>query len=281
MSQGEYIKLIAHIITDDEKAVNTSACLSAELDSFIKSVYGENADESSWKLFSRRAGSDYDEITAVFSDVVSGQPEKKVDNILSAINELNNGSYSMLLVDSDYGVMEYKCFGGAEFAEISTDEAAGYVWSTDDYLCLEQSFSAEYLSELLDCETDDVCDEAEDNCEELAEKLLPQIVKTIDPNISFEFCEAEEDSDNISLRFMLGSHDHSTDELLAWRKAFDDNALNGWILRLSESTNNNGIFESVMISPDNNAVVVFNTSCSGANSGFKFVFKRMTLKNFY
>ncbi|MDD7516825.1 hypothetical protein [Ruminococcus flavefaciens] len=274
MSQGIFIKLIAHIITDNEKAVEASSRLYAELDPFIKSVYGENADESSWKLFSRRAGSDYDEITAVFSDVVSGQPEKKVDNILSAINELNNGSYGMLLVDSDYGVMEYKCFGGAEFAEISTDEAAGYVWFTDDYLCLEKSFSAEYLSELLDCETDDVCDEAEDNCEELAEKLLPQIVKTIDPNISFEFCEAEEESDNISLRFMLGSHDHSTEELLAWGEAFDDGSLDGWILRLSESTNNNGIIENAMISPDNNAVAVISTS----NSTFKCVFKKMTVK---
>ncbi len=268
MSQGKYIKLISHIITNNDDAIKTAETLLSELEGFICSVYGENADESSWKSFSHSAENGFDKITAEFYEVVGGQPEKKINDILSVIDTLNNGSYGMMLADSDYGVLEYKCYGNAEFSEITEEKASGFIWSTDDYLCLEKSFDADELAEMLDCDADEVCDEIEDS-EETAEELIPEIFSGIYQDFSVEQCETDEDDDMIKVRFMFGMHDHSTEQLIAMKNAFEDYDLSSWTLRLSESSEENGKYQNCMICPENNAVVSFVTSC-GNISDFSF-----------
>ena len=269
MSQAIYMKILSHIVTDSEQAACIAKSIAGELNSFIKSVYGENADETSWQTFSHKAEEECENIVATFYEVVSSQPYEVMDKILSVINTLQNGSFGMLLADSDYGVVEHKCYGNAQFCEISPDKATGWIWSTDDTLCLEKHFSTEKLTELLDCDEDSVYDEVE----EQGDKLIPEIVNEIYPDADdelLEFCEAEEMEDGSTIvRCMLAVHDHDTEQLLAWKDAFENGKLTGWTLRLSESEEENESFENTMICPDANAVMIMTTG-SGKLCDFCF-----------
>lgn len=268
MSQGIYIKLISHIQTDSERANAVSKTISAGLGSFIKSVYGESANETSWQSFSHQTDVKFDKTEATFYDVVSGSVYEKVDELLSEINTLQNGSYGMLLVDSDYGVMEYKCYGDAAFSGIPADDAAGFVWSTDDTLCLEKCFTPGELAELLDCAEEDTCDAAA----EQPEKIVPEIIHEIYPDADdelFDSCEAEETEDGMIVRCLVAVHDHETEQLLAWKEAFENGNFSGWSMHLSETEEDGGCYNNVMICPDHNAVVSLKTS-SGTVSSIQF-----------
>ena len=263
MSQGVYMKILSHIVTDNEKALEKAKEIQNGLNHFIKSVYGENADESAWLSYSHQTESDFEEITAVFSEVVGGSPRTKIDELLSEINTLENGSYGLLLCDTDYGVMDCNCYGSAEFQKIAENETSGYLWSSDDSLCLEKVFAPENLAELLDCDAEDVCDELEDNYEEIAEKLIPQEIVDILPadedESPFYSCETEEDDDTITVKFLLPGHDYTTEQLQKFRKVFSGNSSN-WILHLSEASLKQEAYENIMICPEHNAIVTFLTA---------------------
>ncbi len=259
MSQGKYIKLISHIKIDSENATETAKKITSGLDAFIKSVYGINADNSAWQYYSHNTERGFDKITATFYEVISGVPEESLHELLSEISTLNNGSFGLLLVDTDYGVKMYQCYGAAKFAEV--EDVSGYMWSTDDYLCMETTVSEEQLAEILDCDANDVCDEAEDRANELAEALLPDVFGEIfDPDDElFESAEAEDDGENIRVKLMFSTHDHTTEQILALREAFASGELTDWALHLSESIEEGGIYKNIMICPEQNAVVEFET----------------------
>lgn len=263
MSQGVYMKILSHIVTDNEKAFEKAKEIQNGLNHFIKSVYGENADDSAWLSYSHQTESNFEEITAVFSEVVGGAPRDEIDELLSEINTLKNGSYGLLLCDTDYGVMDCNCYGNAEFHKISVNETIGYLWSSDDFLCLEKMFSSENLAEFLDCDTEEVCDELEDNYEEIAEKLLPQEIIDILPadkdESPFYSCETEEDDDAITVKFLLAGHDYTTEQLQEFQKVFSKNSSN-WTLYLSEASLEQGTYENIMICPEHNAMVTFLTA---------------------
>lgn len=262
MSQGRYFKFVSHIITDSENAASIAKKIQDGLDTFIKSVYGSNADEASWQSFKYRADNTFYEITAEFNEVVGGSaPEENVQELLSEIDALENGSYGLLLADSDYGVMEYRCYGNAKFVDVPETDVSGFEWSSGDVLCLEKSFTVEELAEILGCSAEDACDEAEDRANEIAEKLLPDSVFQVyesDEDL-FSWAEVDEMDGSIRISLMFNHLFQTTDQLLALKATFSDDALKGWTLRLSEAEGS-GTYKNIMICPEYNAVIEFETA---------------------
>ena len=262
MSQGRYFKIVTHINTDSDYATGIAKKMRDSLDVFIKGVYGQDAGEHSWQSYSHTMQDGFDEIVVEFSEVVSGAaPEESVQELLEEIDSLKNGSYGLLLADSDYGVTDYKCYGKAEFADVSEAEVSGFVWSTDDYLCLEKAFAPDELAELLGCSAEDACDEAEDRANEIAGKLLPDSVfqaYASDEDL-FSDAEVDEEDEYIKLKLMFDLHDHTTEQLLALKTAFSDGVLKGWTLRLSEAEESE-TYKNIMICPEYNAVIEFETA---------------------
>ena len=96
MSYGVYMKIVSHIVNDSEQAAAVSEKLTADLNRFIKSVYGENATDASWQQFAHETEGGCENITASFYEVVNGQAYEQMDEILSVIDTLKNGSYITL-----------------------------------------------------------------------------------------------------------------------------------------------------------------------------------------
>lgn len=255
MSQGVYIKVFMHIVKDNEK----NNALSVELSEKITDYAGKFDCELMQKSFLSENGISCMEIEFSFSEIVSGPICDEIDEILSIIDKLDNDSYGMLFVDSDYGVALYKCYGNAEFQSISSDKAKEMLWSSDDIMVLEKQFKAADLAEILDCEEDEICDEVE----EQAEKLVPEIVFDIyddEYDEIFNECEAEEDDEEVVVRFSFMIHEFSTEQLYKWKESFENGELNGWRLYLSEALAVDECFENVMICPEEKAVLKFCTA---------------------
>lgn len=259
MLQGKYIKLISHIVKDSEEAEETAKTVYSKLVEFGKSINADDSGNNAWKLFSHPSVSSFDEITAEYFEVTSDMPEEKTDMILSAINKLENGSYGLLLVDSYYGVVKYKCYGNAVFEELPVDEADEYFWFTDDYICIEKKISIEKLVDLLDCKADRIVFMLENNGKYCAAKIVPDPIFKIFPNEMFDCCAAKKMRKNVSVKYMLTAHDHPTRRIQSLQRAFRNKDFCEWTLRLSQASENKGVFENVMICPERNAVLIFET----------------------
>ncbi len=289
MSQRTYMKIITHIVKDSETSISTANKVYTDLDKFIKHVHGkDDADcgDDLWSSFSRTPEKDYDEITAEFSCEVTGIPEETIENIISVIDTLDNGSYGMLLADTDYGVSRYKCFGKAEFTEVTADDVKDYIWGTNDYLCIETKMPVEKLAQLLNCGAEEVCEEAEERGDELAEKLLPDFFndmyeenKNIYPGFYTDegafsnLADANEKDGVATIAIYFRFLNHFTKQLLTLKKVFDDGTLKDWTLRQYDCYEKDGVYTNVMIEHKTNSVVVFTTS-AGRVESIKF----MTMK---
>lgn len=255
MSQGVYIKVFMHIVKDNEK----NDALSVKLSEKIADYTGKFDCEPVQKSFLSENGTSCIETEFSFSEIISGPICDEIDEILSIIDKLDNGSYGVLFVDGDYGVSMFKCYGNAEFIRISADEAKEMLWSSDDIMVLEKRFKVEELAEILGCEENEICDEVE----EQAEKLVPEIVFDIyddEYDEIFDECEAEEDDEGVVVRFSFMIHEFTTEQLHKWKESFENGKLNGWRLYLLEASSVNDCLENVMICPDEKAVLKFCTT---------------------
>lgn len=264
MSQGRYMKIKASIRTDSEQAKSVLKDIQDGLDAFIKGM--------EWDDISVDEKPEVTEIEAVFCLVVSGSPTEKIDEILSSVNKLDNGSYAVLICDSDYGVNgEYYCYGAAEFIRVNEPDIQAYKWSTDDCLILKISMPADSWCELLSCEKDDVCDYIEDNeVEILNQFFVSELVSTLvsdnveDDDISpFDFDEVNEYDEMLEAVFNFNYHEISGETFLRIKDFFIKNteklnSLNANItLYFDSAENDNGIYKNEMICPDNYSVLTF------------------------
>lgn len=260
MSHGVYIKVFMHIVKDNEKNDALSVKLSEKIADFTEKFYCEPVQKS----FLSENGTSCTETEFSFFLVISGLIRFEIDEILSIIDKLDNGSYGVLFVDGDYGVDMYKCYGNTEFIRISADDAKEMQWSSEDMMYLKKRFKAAELAEILGCEEDEICDEVE----EQAEKLVPEIVYDIYDAEYYELfdeCEAEEDDEEVVVRFTFWIHEFSTEQLHKWKESFENGELNGWGLFLEQASEVNECFENVMICPDEKAVLKFCTTFGEMN----------------
>ena len=254
MSFGVYAKIVSHILTDSEKAVEISKKIEEGLDKFIKSVYGDS--NKNWLSYTHNNEDGVDEITAEFYEIISGDLNLTINRILADIEELDNGSYGMYMADSDFGVMAYVSYGNAEFNEISLSDAKGFNWVTDTDFCMEKVFKESDIADILECDAEDIYDEVDDNPEILIEKLVPQKIKDIISDFDkepFAGVEADEVVDGLILSFVFNDGKFSTEELEALKDAFSDESLEGWSFCLGVSEGK----ENALICPEKNAVLKF------------------------
>ncbi len=104
MSQLMYFKMMSHIVTDSEKSSEIAEDIASKLDSFIKSL-------CCCEPYKRTKEDGFDEISAEHLNVYGGGPlSDHVNEIISSINTLDNGSYGYLFGDTEFGVSQYKCY---------------------------------------------------------------------------------------------------------------------------------------------------------------------------
>ena len=270
MSSMQYITALAHIVTDSnsssdlaEKIIQVFDCEDWDVDDQdVTNEKGEGFAEARVLI----SGFDLDDALSSFEEV------------LGEVASLENGSYGWLIVEGDWGIESFDCYGNAELAEAESVDADA-VWSSEDFLDLSVAMKAEVWQELLECDAESLADEIESQSDDLLQMLVPEsFVQACedDGDVFFEYRdlempdeESEEESDEITVIFEFDGHDirHETFEALV-------EALNApqdelpvpeakILLSMSSGSEEDGAYENKLADTDVPALLVFRSSWNG------------------
>ncbi|WP_248922881.1 hypothetical protein [Olsenella intestinalis] len=163
MSSMQYVSAKAHVVTKAE-AGKGLAKKAAEVFSF-------EGDGIDWCETTTEAGDGYVGIAVKYSGVNAG-PISAIEEALEEVATLGDGSYGLMVVESDWGVERFDCYGGVDLVEA---ESVGEetVWSSESPLDLSVTMGSDEWGELLGCDADSLQDEIESQGDELLPRLVP------------------------------------------------------------------------------------------------------------
>ena len=213
MSSMRYITAIAHVVTDSSPA--------SELASKILQLIGEDKwDSDDWEP-SVEEGDGLTELKLNASGSGLDEPISSIEEALSEVANLGNGSYGLMVMEGDWGLESFDCYGSVELVETDTIEG-DTVWASEDFLQLSVAMRADAWQELLECDSDSLVDEIEMQGDDMLPLLVPEAFVQAcedDGEVFFEFRETEvleEEPEEIAAIFEFDGHDlgHETFEAL-------------------------------------------------------------------
>ena len=269
MSSMQYISAKAHVVMDSESARNLAKKAMA--------VFSCSNWDVEYQKVSDEAGEGFTDVVVMVGGYDSA-PSGAIDVILGEIATLGNGSYGLMICESDWGIDAFDCYGNVKLVEAESVDG-DVTWSSEDFLDLSVSMEAETWRELLECDSADLADEIESQADELLSMLLPEsFVQACedDGEVFFEYRdmemsdeEPEDESDEITVIFEFDGHDirnETFDALI--------DALNGSrdefpvpeakiLLKMSSVSEENGAYESKLVDADAPAMLIFKSSLNG------------------
>ncbi len=268
MSTMQYTTVKAHIVMNAEKA-------QASLEGVLKAIEGQQA--SCGEAFDCETvhGEGFEEALAV----IRGAPSDPVCAALETIAELDNGSYGAVLIDGDYGVSGYGCFGDAEFSP--ADEPDGeYAWASDDFLELRVSMKAGEWLDVLGCDGSTLADEAEARGSGLLDFVMPSGFSRAleEAGLAFSYHGIEpfegdgghyESDEQVEVVFELDGHDLGHSAFKALKAAVNDAIASPArpdaevVLRFTYAEKRGEAFENTMIDAGAFAILTFKSSREG------------------
>lgn len=270
MSSMQYITSAMHVITNSE--------FSAELAGRIAHAFSDDEwDADEWRESVEEDG-EFTEVRVYASGFDLDDALSSFEEVLGEVASLENGSYGWLIVEGDWGIESFDCYGNAELAEAESVDA-DVVWSSEDFLDLSVAMKAEVWQELLECDAESLADEIESQSDDLLQMLVPEsFVQACedDGDVFFEYRdlempdeESEEKSDEITVIFEFDGHDirHETFEALVEALNAPRNELPvpeaKILLSMSSASEEDGAYENKLADTDVPALLVFRSSWNG------------------
>lgn len=204
MSSMQYVSAKAHVVTDSEAG--------RELAKKVVRVFSSEGDGIDWHEATTKDGEGYTDAVVKYSGVDVGLMSS-IDEVLEEVAALGDGSYGLMVVESDWGVEGFDCYGDVELVE--TDSVGEEtVWSSESPLDLSVTMGSEEWQELLGCDADSLQDEIEAQGDDLVSRLAPaSFVQACDDDgeanftyFDMESCgdgEAGDDPDEVTVIFEL------------------------------------------------------------------------------
>ena len=270
MSSMRYITALAHIVTDS----NGSSDL-AEKVSQVFDCQDWDADDQD---VTNEECEGFVEARVFITGFGLDDALSNFEEVLGEVASLENGSYGWLIVDGDWGIESFDCYGSAELVEAESVDA-DVVWSSEDYLDLSVEIKAEAWQELLECDTESLADEIESQSDDLLPMLVPEsFIRACedDGDVFFEYRdlempdeESEEESDEITVIFEFDGHDirHETFEALVEALNGPEDELSApeakILLSLSSASEEDGAYENKLADADAPAMLIFESSWDG------------------
>ncbi len=204
MSSMQYVSAKAHVITKSEAG--------RELAKKVVEVFSSEGDGIDWHETSSEAGEGFTDAIVEYNGEGIGLMES-IDEALEEVAALGDGSYGLMVVESDWGVEGFDCYGDVELVE--TDSIDGEtLWSSESPLILSVSMASDEWQELLGCDDDSLQDEVESQGDDLLPLLVPaSFVQACedDEEACFTYFDTEssgddeeaDDSDEVAVIFEL------------------------------------------------------------------------------
>ena len=220
-----------------------------------------------------------DALVTVSGSGLSGDIEK-LDAALRAIGALGNGSYGLMIVESDFGIDAFDCYGAVELAPAGAVDGSR-VWSSEDFLSLRVSMAAAQWAAFLQCDAASIAKEVEGRGDGLLADLLPsaaaEALASLE-DVRFEYHdidpynsdgEAYDEAEDVSVEFDLDGHELNQAAFDAVASAV--NAANAdpagpgakVLLRLENAAETDGLFVNKMLDADSLSLLEFETSWRG------------------
>lgn len=264
MSQGRYIKIKLKIFTDSKEA---SRILTMISESFHQFRYFDGFCEASWDQFHEEKQSDFTEIEAMVNGIMSGAPTGWTYDLLKPIDTLENGSFAIMVCDSDFGVNgEYYCFGSAKFKKIEFPSIDSGEWSCEDIFQIAVSMKKKHWAQLLSYEGDNVCEYIEELNEGLLAKVFDsEMVDFLKKFGDTEIMETWENTSAIDVIIDTLLHEFSIHSLKMFKEKLYENIkkLSRYHAKIKvyfvNAERENDIYQNEMIDPDNYSVLKFAT----------------------
>ncbi len=189
MSTMQYVSAKAHVITKSEAG--------RELAKKVAGVFSSEVDGIDWHETSFEEGEGYTDAVVKYSGVNVGLTTS-IDEVLEEIAAMGDGSYGLMVVESDWGVEGFNCYGDVELVEAdSVDEET--LWSSESPLILSVSMGSGEWQELLGCDADSLQDEIESQGDDLLPNLVPaSFIQACedDEEVCFTYFDMESSGDN-------------------------------------------------------------------------------------
>lgn len=272
MSSMQYITAKAHIATDSEGALELARRVA---ETFTNSRW--DIDEQDGTV---EEGEEFVEAEVKAYGFDIDEPLSVIDESLKEIESLENGSFGLLIVESDFGVDGFDCYGDIELAEV--DSVGGDVtWASEDFLCLHISMEAAGWQEALGCDMDSLADEIESQGDDLLSSLLPDGFLQAyekDEDAIFQYVEMNpfkfggdtyQESEEVTVVFELDGHELKHETLEGMANALkcgsgESSAPNAkFLLTFNNASEDDGTYENKMVDADAYAMLVFKSSWNG------------------
>lgn len=163
MSSMQYVSAKAHV------AIRSAAGRSLAKKAI--EVFSCESDGIEWHETSFEEGEGYTDAVVKYSGV-DDELMTSIDEVLEEVAAMDDGSYGLMVVESDWGVEGFDCYGDVKLVE--TDSMNGEtLWSSESPLVLTVSMESGEWQELLGCDADSVQDEIESQGDDLLPSLVP------------------------------------------------------------------------------------------------------------
>lgn len=255
MSNMQYISAKAHVVLDSESARNLAKKVMA--------VFGCSNWDVEYQDVSDEDGEGYTDVVVKVGGYDSA-PSESIDEVLGEVATLGNGSYGLMIWESDWGIDAFDCYGDVELVDsVSVDEDT--VWSSEDTLTLRIRMTGQEWAALLGVEpkpvkvevegrggdpsylmvpSDDFLAACEDASGEILARALPSaFIEACEDDGEAEFAyydvdcsEADGEIEQIDVIFELCGHDLRHGTFLKLVAALGEKSSNASTLLCLESS---------------------------------------------
>ncbi|MBR3317296.1 MAG: hypothetical protein IKG21_05705 [Atopobiaceae bacterium] len=267
MSSMQYVEAKAHIVTDSDVAKH------------LATKVVENFNSASWDAEEREVSSKDGEGFSEVEVRVYGFGVDPDLAIFKEVSSIGNGSYGLVVWESDFGVEGCNCYGDVELVEIEPVDG-DIVWESEDFLQLSVSMVVGDWMRLLKCDLGSFEDELESLGDDLLERILPEGFLQAcedDGDVFFQFVEAGpyrddgdlRDSDEVTVLFELDGHElrHETFEALVEALSCnpDERPVPGerFLFNLMNAITEGDVYENRMFDVDTYSILVFKSDWGG------------------
>lgn len=271
MSTGRYVTAKAHIVADSRTVSEFSS----------KVVHGEpdpyKGEDSRDEVVIEGEG--YVDIIVKVSGMGLNELIDELDSALRETSALGEGSYGLLIIESDFGIDGYECYGDVELAEVPGGDR---VWGSEDYLIFEISLTAGEWAKLLGCDIDALVEEFESRGSELLPMFLPEYNSAVVEHLngeSFDYNDIDpfnfdgtpyDPNDEVSVLFQYSDHDLTHRAFVQLVRVVNDACsepavANAKMLLRFFNADEGELYENKMADIDTFALLEFKTSWKGVS----------------
>ncbi|MBQ2183320.1 MAG: hypothetical protein II399_01680 [Lachnospiraceae bacterium] len=257
MEMAYYFKVFAHINSSNE---DFALRLKNDIRKFFSSAYEGETGRLEGLREESETKDGFDEFVFEIDGTFSGNVASLINDEMVKINTLSDGSYGMLMSDSDAGVSYIESYGMAMFSEVSVENCMDYKWTTNDVLAVRGDVDLKTLSLALKCENDinEIIDTLDEKAEDKVDKIIPKpLLKALTEEFYWEGSGEGESFSSIGLNYEYSGHEFTTEDLLQIQKAFEKKSMSCWDVFLKHDRENGEA--NLMLSPENNAYVSFDS----------------------